>query len=268
LQRRGRNRDMMELEKAGLNRFKKIVAIAKLDPVFSKDLDSINKVIKKILSTGYRKIPIISKNKLAGIAAITDILDAFLRKQNFDEAVSSIMTRDVIFCDAEDTIGFVLQKFKLSRRGSFPVIQDKKLVGMVSERDFVKYFANLEFGIKVEEAMTRKPFFLSSSATVQDCLKSVVNTRYRRLPILQNKKLVGIVTAIDLLKYITRKGISLGRPVDSIMIKNVVTISEDKDLSEAIKTMKTRDIGGIPVIDKAYKLEGIITERDILEEIV
>jgi len=258
----------MELEKAGLNRFKKIVAITKLDLVFSKDSDSINKVVKKILSTGYRKIPILSKSKLVGLVAITDILDAFLRKQIFDERISSIMTRDVIFCDANDTIGFALQKFKLSRRGSFPVLQNKKLVGMVSERDFVKYFADLDFGIKVEEAMTRKPFFLSSSATTQDCLKSIVNTRYRRLPILQNKKLVGLVTAIDLLKYITEKGISLGQPVDSIMIKDVVSISKSKDLSEAIKIMRSRDIGGIPVIDKAYKLEGIITERDILEEIV
>lgn len=259
---------MIELEKAGLNRFKKITEIAKLDPVCSNYSDSINRVIEKILSTGYRKIPIVSKDEPVGIVAITDILDAFLRKQNFDDSVSSIMVRDVIFCDSNDKMGFVLQKFKLSRRGSFPIVQNKKLIGMVSERDFVKYFTDLEFGVKVEKVMTRKPFFLPASTTVFDCLKSTVNTRYRRLPIVEDKKLVGIVTAIDLLKYITRRGVSLAQSIDSIMIRDVVSISKNKDVSEAIKLMRDKDIGGITVISKAYKLEGIITERDILEEIV
>lgn len=259
---------MIELEKAGLDRFKKITEIAKKGVVYSKGSESVSDVTDKMLSTGYRKIPIVSKDRLVGIVAVTDILDAFLRKQEFNERIDSIMTRDVIYCDVNDTIGFVLQKFKLSRRGSFPILQNKKLFGMISERDFIKYFANLEFGQKIDEVMTKKPFFLPSSATILDCLKSTINTRYRRLPIIKDKKLVGIVTAMDLLKYITRRGVSLSQPIDSIMIRDVISISKDEDISEAIKLMRDKDVGGITVMGKAYKLEGIITERDILEEIV
>jgi predicted transcriptional regulator len=60
---------------------------------------------------------------------------------------------------------------------------------------------------------------------------------------------------------------SMDEPIDPIVIKDVYTISKDKDLSDAIKTMKEKDVGGLLVVDND-KLEGIITERDILEEIV
>jgi len=58
-----------------------------------------------------------------------------------------------------DSIEFVLQKIKLSRRGGLPILKKRKLVGMVSERDFVKYFDKVKFGKNVGEIMTKKPFF-------------------------------------------------------------------------------------------------------------
>lgn len=258
----------VELEKAGLDRLQKIIKIARIDPSYSRESESINDVIDKIITSGHRKIPVVSGEGLVGIVAITDILDSFLRKQDFNEKISAIMARDVIFCNANDAVGFVLQKFKLSRRGSFPVMQDKKLIGMVSERDFVKHFSNVDFGVTVEEVMTKRPFYLNSSVSVLDCLKSMVNTKYRRLPIVKDKKLMGIVTSIDVLKYITKKGVSIDQPVDYMMIKDVVSVLKEKDVSHAIKLMKGKDIGGICVVDKNLNIEGVITERDILEQIV
>ena len=201
-----------------------------------------------------------------------DILDSFLRGQKFDEKISTIMTRDIIFCESEDSIGYVLQKFKISRRGGLPILDKKKrIVGMVSERDFVKYFSNVEFGTKVEEIMTGKPFFVPPSISILDCLKSLVNTHYRRLPVVEDKKLIGIVTGIDFLRHIKEKDLNISNfktSVGQILIKDVISISKEKDVSEAIRLMKTKDIGGIPVIDENKNLDGIITERDILEEII
>jgi predicted transcriptional regulator len=53
-----------------------------------------------------------------------------------------------------------------------------------------------------------------------------------------------------------------------MMVKNVFTITKDKDLSDAIKIMKSKNVDGLPVVDNENHLEGIITERDILEQIV
>lgn len=260
------------LELAGIRRENKIITIANLNPVSCKSSEKILNAVDVIIRTGHRRLPIVStKNTLEGIITITDLLDAFLRRQEFDENIETIMVREVIFCEESDTIDFVLKKIKLSRRGGFPIVDtNKKLVGIISERDFVKYFSNIPFDVKVGEIMSRKPLGITAEVSILDSLKTIVNAKYRRLPVLSHGKLVGIVTSIDLLKYIKNHDYrfeDLDEPVDLIMKKDVFTISKEADLSEAIRVMRAKDIGGILIVNEENKLEGIITERDILEEI-
>lgn len=261
----------VKLEDAGLDRFKRISEIANMNPVYCEGDLSISDVVGRMVESNYRRMPIVSKSKeIIGIVTTSDILDAVLKKTDFKEKISTIMIRDVIFCEVGDTLDFILQKFKLSRRGGFPIVDDDKLVGVVSERDFVKHFSEVEFGIKVEEGMTRKPFFIQPNISILDCLKTIVNTRYRRLPIVDDGKLVGITTVADLIRYMHEKKYdqsSMDEPIDPIIIKDVYTVNKDEDLSNAIKEMREKDVGGLLVLDDR-KLEGIITERDILEEIV
>lgn len=261
----------INLKSAGLNNKQKITTIASMDPVFCKDSDTINNVVDKIVSTGHRRIPIVSRRKgVVGIITKSDILDAFLRQEDFDSTVSEIMSRDPILCNNNDALDYVLQKFKLSRRGGFPIVEGKKLTGMVSERDIIKQLLGTNVGIKVEDAMTRKPLIIQQNISILDCLKTMVNTRYRRLPVVSNGQLVGIVTSEDLLKYIHDHKYrieDLDEGLEKVMIKNVFTVQKDDDVSVAIKIMETKGIGGLPVVSRDKKLEGMITERDILEKI-
>lgn len=258
----------MELEKAGLDRFQRVTRIATLNPVFCSENEKISEAIDKIIKVEHEKLPVVTKkNQLVGMIGLMDILDAFLRKENLNEKISKIMVRDIIFCDVSDTLEFVLQKIKLSRKGMLPVVSNEKLVGVVSESDFVKYFSETDFGISVSEIMTKKPFFISPNTSVLDGLKSAVNTKYRRLPVVHNKKLSGLFAVVDTLKLI-KSNFSLNQSINSIMVKNVFTVTKDKDLSDAIKIMKSKNIDGLPVVDDESHLEGIITERDILEEII
>jgi CBS domain-containing protein len=262
----------IDLVLSGLKRDQKIVSIAKLNPIFSREKDLISQVVEKILETGYRRLAILSpKGKVSGVITTMDILDAFLRKQSFNEPVSTIMSREVITCNANDTVYFLLQKFKISRRGGFPVLDNGKLIGMVSERDIVKRFASVPFNMSVSEVMTKRPFFIKSSLSIFDTAKALVNTRYRRLPIVEENKLVGLITTIDLLKQIQKYNFDsskLHTPVEDISIKQIYTVMKNQDVSDAIGTMVENDVGGLPVIDSNNMLEGMITERDILEEIV
>lgn len=262
---------MIKLEDAKINRFEKIEKLANPNPIYCKESDKIVSVSQKILSTNHRRMPILSKSdKLVGIATYMDILDALLRGQKKDSAISNIMTRDVVSCDANDTISFVLQKLKMSRRGGLPILKKDKLFGVISERDFVKKFSDANFNTSVREIMTPRPFYISKNLSILDGLKSIVNTRYRRLPVVE-KELVGIVTAADLLKHMDENDYDLSaleKPIDSIIKTTVCAISGGEDVSQAIKLMETNDVGGILIVDKNNRLEGIITERDILEEIV
>jgi len=262
----------MELEKSGLDRNQKITTISNLHTISCNTSDSILNVIEKILSTGHRSLPVVSANgKVSGIITIMDVLNAFLRKQNMNDEISTIMSRDVIFCNPHDRLEYVLQKFKFSRRGRLPILEDGKLVGIVTERDFVKYFSEINFGKNIEELMTRKPFYMTVKNSALDCLKSMVNTRYRRLPIVDGKRLVGIENVTDVLRFLVQKKFKIEElkvPIGSIMIKNVYSINGNVDISNSIKIMKDKNIGGLPVVDNYKNLEGFITERDILAEIV
>jgi len=265
----------INLEQLNLNRFESIINFSSKNVVFCSENDTIEEVIDKIVTTDHRRIPIVSKRGIVvGIITKSDLLDAFLRREDFDEKISNIMNRDLILCEAHDSLEHVLQKFKISRRGGFPVVEKEKIVGMISERDFVNLLPNENIGIKVKNAMTKKPFVTQPNISIYDCLKMLVNTHYRRLPIVESVegkgKLIGIVTATDLLKYIHEHDYdfeTLDEELDKIMIKNVCTAGPEDDLASAAKTMVSKKMGGLPVVNSIGDLEGIITERDILEQI-
>jgi CBS domain-containing protein len=262
----------IELEKVGLNRFQKISTIAQSNPSFCKESDSIKHVMEIISKTGHRRIPIVSRRKkFIGLITVMDVLDAFLRRHNFNEKISSIMPRDVTFCEADDAIGYVLQKFKISRKGSLPVLHKSKLVGFITERELINQFSKINFDTKVEELMTRKPLIIKPNTTILETIKAFVNTNYRRLPVVDNKKLAGFITAIDIVNFMNNNSNFSSKvldPIESIMTKDVHTIKKTDDISEAIKLLAKNEIGGLPVVDENNLLEGLITERDILEEIV
>ncbi len=101
---------------------------------------------------------------------------------------------------------------------------------------------------------------------VKDSLELVINIMQWRnihhVPVInKNKKLIGLLTWRDIKGFLNDKEM-ITTSVKSMMIKDVITISEDKSLNEAKEIMKRNNIHGIPVVKKG-KLVGIITSNDI-----
>lgn len=261
---------MIDLELSGLNRFTRITTIANMKPIFCRENESIDSVVGKIINSNHRSIVVVdSKQKITGIVTAAEILDSFLIGQEFSLPISGIMHRDVLTVESDNTIGYVLQKFKMSRRGRFPVKRENKLVGIVGENDIVKFFSNLNFETKIESIMTKKPLFLNMTNSILNAMKSIVSSHYRRLPVVDGGKLIGLVMANDMLKLLKERNYRFGllqNPISTVMIKNVITAKKEEDVSVAVKMMLVHEIDGVVVADN-QKLEGIITERNILEQI-
>jgi CBS domain-containing protein len=269
-----RRKMSIELAQLGVDGKEKISRLASKNPVFCNEHDTIADVAGKIVATEHRRLPVVArKGEVVGVLTKSDLLDAFLRHEDFEQSVSEIMNRELILCDASESVKYVLQKFKLSRRGGFPVVERKKLVGMISERDFVTLVVGQATGVHVGAAMTNKPMVVQSGISILDSLKTMVNTHYRRLPVVTQPvggELVGIVTSSDLLKYIHESDYSfdaLDEPLEKIVIKNVYTVQPNDDVSHAAGIMVSKRVGGLLVVSEQNKLEGITTERDILEQI-
>ena len=260
---------MIKLEDSGVNKSDNIAHIANLSPSYVFDFESISNITKTIVTSGHRRIPVISKNNnLVGILTYMDIIDALLRNLTRNTQATTFMTREVIFCEPTENTGSVLQKMKISKRGGMPIIKNMKLVGIVCERDFIRLVARRYFDIPIKEAMTHKPFFISPHTSIQTCMKAMINTHYRRLPITENREVIGIVTGLDILHFINNinyNQIQMNENITNIMSTPVKYVTENDDISYAIKIILENNIGGVPVINGENVLEGIITERDIIE---
>ncbi|MDT7858701.1 MAG: CBS domain-containing protein [Candidatus Aenigmarchaeota archaeon] len=264
----------VELEKVGINKKERILSISSLNPVVAFVGEKIIDVCKKLSSSGHRSLPVVDrKMRLLGIITITDIFSFFISGGNMNDFVENIMSREVVGCDANESIGYVLQKMKISKRGRLPVTQEGKIVGVISETDFIlaaKSFEAFE-NIVIDEVMTKKPFFVTPSFTLREVIRTMVNGKYRRLPVVENRALVGYVTSTLIFNYLVNNlfsGKILDRTISEIMTKNMITVLKRESLSNVLKKMKEKKISSMLIVDEDNKLEGIFTERDYINLLV
>ena len=95
-----------------------------------------------------------------------------------------------------------------------------------------------------------------------DVLKILKRTGISGVPVIKNKKIVGIITRKDLDKAELH---GLGNvPVSDYMTEGVLTVSPDASVSEAHRMMVLYNIGRLPVVEADGSLAGIVTRTDML----
>ena len=126
--------------------------------------------------------------------------------------------------------------------------------------------------MKVVDVMTKDPLTLTPNETIGQADELMNTNRIRQLPVVQEKELVGIVTDRDIrsflngsfLESVEAREEGLNTKIREIMTTEPMTVSPDDDLQKAVELMIDQRIGGIPVVDKAEGLVGIVTYVDIL----
>jgi len=130
----------------------------------------------------------------------------------------------------------------------------------------------------VSKRMTACPTIVSSATTVVDALQIMRSNKFRRLPVVDNGKLVGIVTDRDLKEVSPSPATSLSifelnyllakMKVKDIMTRKVLTINVAATIEEAALVMYNCKIGGLIVVDDTGAVVGILTETDIFKAFV
>ena len=128
----------------------------------------------------------------------------------------------------------------------------------------------------VADVMTRDVVTLFEESSLEQVLSVLTPYRYRHLPVLDGKQVVGMISQRDLL-LLTTQGLAHGpaglvreaRKMEQtflrdVMSSGVVTIQPDASLSEAARRMLDNRVGALPVVDARGELLGIITEHDLL----
>lgn len=127
----------------------------------------------------------------------------------------------------------------------------------------------------VASRMTPDPVTITPATTVADASELMRTHKFRRLPVVADKKIVGIVTDRDLMEVSPSPATTLSifelnyllakMQVKDIMTQNVVTIGVGATVEEAALVMYNNRIGGLPVVDDSGQVAGLITETDIFK---
>jgi len=248
--------------------------------------------VKTMLNHGFRRIPIADAGTkhLKGIVTSNDIVDFLgggqrnlLVKNKFkgnmlaavNGSISEIMETEVISLNVKDSLKDAMNTMIKEKIGGIPITdEDGAVKAIVSERDFVFLLSGIVTGKTVQEYMSKKIVTAPSDMSVGAAAKSMINNGFRRLPVLRDDVLIGIITASDIMRFLG-DGDMFDRlvtgnarevfqvPVSKLLTREIIFTKSDVDLGEAANVMLDKDVGSLPVLEDG-ELKGIITERDFV----
>ena len=153
---------------------------------------------------------------------------------------------------AMDTVTEYRMAIAIAREGGIGVIHKNMSIDTQAEQvDMVK---------RSENGVITNPFFLNSGHTLGDADALMSKFRISGVPIVDDEgHLIGIITNRDM-KFET----DMSRRIDEVMThENLITGLEGTTLDEAKAILQKNRIEKLPIVDKAYKLKGLITIKDI-----
>ncbi|ANC76742.1 CBS domain-containing protein [Fictibacillus phosphorivorans] len=136
--------------------------------------------------------------------------------------VSEIMTREVDFVTPLDNVYEVAVKMKKDNVGVIPVCENEQIIGVITDRDIVvRGVAEKRPGsTKVTDVMSDELYTGSADMTAEEAADLMADKQIRRLPIVENNKLVGIISLGDL---------SLAKESDSAAGHTLSQVSEQRN---------------------------------------
>ena len=128
----------------------------------------------------------------------------------------------------------------------------------------------------VQDVMTMNVINIPSNTSISDAKRIMDAHKIRRLPVVDRGRLVGIITERRLEQYTPSKATSLSvweigyllgnTPVKDIMEVNVVTVTPDMTVEEALGVAQGNGVGALPVVENG-RLVGIVTTNDFFYKI-
>ncbi len=131
--------------------------------------------------------------------------------------VNDIMNKKLITLHPKDKISQAEEIFKTYKIHHIPIVVSSQLVGILSMGDIFysrkqksinadKFLNNVDIALMtVEEIMTHNPYCIGPEASITDALNTLESKRVNALPVVEDEKLVGLITTYDLLKLLKLK---------------------------------------------------------------
>jgi CBS domain-containing protein len=118
--------------------------------------------------------------------------------------VSEIMSRRVVTANADEKLSDIAEKMIQSKVSSVVIVSDGKVAGIVTEKDFVKFFAlRVDYDSKVSDYMTRNVIVVREYASLNEAKNIMISNNIRHLPVVdRGNNLVGMITIRDIVESV------------------------------------------------------------------
>ncbi len=254
--------------------------------------------LRSMVDHNFRKIPVVEEDtrKLRGLISATDIVSFLgggpkhkIVKERFggelaaaiNAGVEEIMETDVVAIEDTKTWPDALELMVENDVGGCPVVdEERRVVGIITERDILKFLAaHTELRGRVNFYMSKNVLTANFDDSIKDIMRTMISRGLRRVPIMNENVFAGLITTREILRYfaqesnnsLMKKTEILEEPINNILKNpNLLTYKETLfcDPSDRIanvsQVMLEKNYGVVLVGDKEEKIEGILTEKDIM----
>jgi CBS domain-containing protein len=290
------DRGPLQFDSRHAKRESDVVGVASSDVVTIPPTTTIMSAIKTMTFYGFSRLPIADPGtkRLIGFVTSVDVVDFLggglrhnlLREKyggNIFAAINAditeIMSTNLSYASDKASLNDVLKLMYEKNVGGLPIVDDDtRIKAIITEEDFVRFCRGLDTGLTVEAFMSPNVVTAPVQTTIEKMTRMIIQKGFRRMPVVQEGVLMGMVTASDIMKYLG-SGDAFERVVTGdirevmnqpikILIKRSLLVTEKKaDLGQASRKMMDNEIGSLPVMDKG-SLAGILTERDYVRALV
>ena len=280
----------LQFDSRNAKRASNVVGVASPDVVTVPPTTTIMGAIKTMIFYGFSRLPIADPGtkRLLGFVTSVDVVDFLgggLRHNLLAEKyggniytainadIRDIMSTDLTYADDRASLNDVLKLMYERNVGGLPILDDDlRIKAIITEEDFVRFCRGLDTGLEVESFMSPNVVTAPAQTTIEKMTRMIIQKGFRRMPVVQEGVLMGMVTASDIMKYLGggeafQKVITgdvtevMKQPIKSLIKRSLLATERKADLGQAARKMMDNDIGSLPVMDRG-SLAGILTERD------
>jgi CBS domain-containing protein len=284
------DRGPLQFDSRHAKHISELVGAASPDVVTVPPTTTIMGAIKTMTFYGFSRLPIADAGtkRLMGFVTSVDIVDFLgggLRHNLLQEKyggniftainadIREIMSDKLTYTSDSASLNDVLNLMYEKNVGGLPIVdEDTRIKAIITEEDFVRFCRGLDTGLAVESFMSPNVVTAPAQTTIEKMTRMIIQKGFRRMPVVQDGVLMGMVTASDIMKYLGSGaafekvvtgdiGEVMNQPVKSLIKRSLLTTEKKVDLGQAARKMLDSDIGSLPVMDKG-SLVGILTERD------
>ncbi|WP_048189906.1 CBS domain-containing protein [Methanobacterium sp. SMA-27] len=177
--------------------------------------------------------------------------------------VKEIMAEDIYFVHVPGNRTNALEIMREKKVSGLPVVKNgtNELVGVLTRTDLVENPDEEQIAL----IMTRNIVTASPDDDVKEVAAKMIENNIRRVPIVEEGQLIGLVTASDLINKALWK-MDIQDPAENYMIQNIPTSWEGTPLNVAFEIMRYYKLKVLLGLNNDGKISGILTETDFIEE--